>query len=67
MNLRRAGATPSRVLAYTSWLNKPFTATIRFNVSQSLPKVLVSKEHPLCVEDPQLGHEVEIDKGQADQ
>lgn len=33
----------------------------------SLLEVLVSKEHPLCVEDPQLGHEVEIDKGQADQ
>ncbi len=45
-------------------LNAP---TICFNVALSLLEALVSKEHPLCVEDPQLGHEVEIDKGQADQ
>lgn len=27
----------------------------------------LSEEHPLGVEDPKFGHEVEIDKGQADQ
>lgn len=32
-----------------------------------LLEVPVSKEHPLSVKDPQLGHKVEIDKGQTDQ
>lgn len=44
------------------------TTTRCCDVSLSLLEVFsVSKEHPLCVEDPQLGHEVEIDEGQADQ
>lgn len=29
--------------------------------------MLVSKKHPLCVEDLQLGHKVEVDEGQRDQ
>lgn len=41
----------------------PVKSTIAcFNVP-----VWASKKHPLRVEDPQLGHEVKIDKGQADQ
>lgn len=31
------------------------------------PSMLVSKKHPLCVEDLQLGHKVEVDEGQRDQ
>lgn len=41
--------------------------SIFFRVALLVLAALVSKEHPLCVEDPQLGHEVKIDKGQTDQ
>ena len=38
-----------------------------FSVALFVLAVLVSKEHPLCIEDPQLSHEVKINEGQTHQ
>lgn len=60
VNLQIAGAT-------AFWIIASYSSNLFLLLYVLMLKTLVSKEQSLCVEDPQLSHEVEIDEGQADQ
>lgn len=53
-----------------SWCNSqiiPYHFVFAFLFSPLFVVLEFLKVHSFCVEDPQLGHEVEVDEGQADQ
>lgn len=62
------GAVKPRVMLNPlSLLKKVHTSGEVFLSQLPVLEVTTSKENPLCVKDPQLGHEIEVDKGETDQ